>query len=153
MIEDYITPSRLLTFVEVYWVLWQKILPWAGGYRLVPTTEQLEDGCHVTVVSLFPLNLSFFLSLCANPVQASEVRIVRGVRVYKLQSFSGHTPYQQRIFLLRAKYHLLNTSCKRQGAVAKVYSLRWLWPTSCSHNRRRRRIGYGERFKEASPNV
>lgn len=33
----------------VYWAVWQKISPWLGRYRLVPTHEGLKDGTTVVV--------------------------------------------------------------------------------------------------------
>ncbi|KAJ5088895.1 hypothetical protein N7456_012511 [Penicillium angulare] len=33
----------------VYWAVWRKVLPWIGGYRLVPTHEQLADGTTVVI--------------------------------------------------------------------------------------------------------
>lgn len=35
-----------------YWALWYEILPWAFRYRLVPEKRVLDDGTHVTVVSI-----------------------------------------------------------------------------------------------------
>ena len=33
----------------VYWGIWQLLLPWLGGYRLVPEHQVLKDGTTVAV--------------------------------------------------------------------------------------------------------
>lgn len=33
----------------VYWVVWRVVLPWVGGYRLVPVHGELGDGTRVVV--------------------------------------------------------------------------------------------------------